>query len=136
MAQFKNTRELIEAWPGLDNAVRAALLSAISTRGRWKGFLLASPPSMRSNPTKALAWQAIIGQLAPVRASVWAQMMFTQEQRKEFEALELAVAGTLGLAIRAQEPDFRWSLFAHHSDTDKLRTAFHKFCQDPGRVKA
>lgn len=125
MAQFNNTRELIEAWPHLDPKVRAALLSVVSTRGKYKGYILSSAPSPSKDRDRYNAWQAVISELAPVRVSVWGLICQTDEQREFFNLVEESLQGQLGLALRVYEPALRWSLFAHRYDVNKLRESFH-----------
>lgn len=124
MAQFKNTRELLEAWPGLDDDVRAALLSAISTRGKNKGYLLANSPATDAG-AKYVAWQALVGELAPVRASVWGLMFLRANDKALYDRLVKVLELGLGFAVRAYEPGFRWSLFANRYNVEALRTHYH-----------
>lgn len=126
--KFKNTRELIEAWPGLDSDVRSALLSVISTRGKHKGSLLANAPGT-ADKSRYVAWQAIISELAPVRVSVYGLIFLSEEQNKLLNRLNAALEGNLGYAICAYEPPLRWSLFAHRYDVEILRTRYYQHVQ-------
>jgi hypothetical protein len=127
--EFVNTRELIENWPGLEPELRDALLSVISTRGKWKGYLLANSPSPSKEPARNAAWQAALGELAPVRTSVWALMIMDEETRAFYNRLEAALQGNLGFALRVYEPPFRWNLFAHRVDIDVARQGVFDYCQ-------
>ncbi len=124
--EFNNTRELIEAWPCLDDDVRAALLSAVSTRGKFKGYVLANSPAVGTG-SKYISWQAIIGELAPVRTSVFGLLLAPADLIALYDRLEEALSGKfgLGLALRAQEPALRWSLFAHRYELEALRKTFY-----------
>lgn len=128
MTTFNNTRELLEAWPDLDDDIRATLLSAISSRGKFKGYVLATAPPMNAGD-KYIAWQALMGELAPVRMSIGGMMFMSKSQREVYDRLEKAMEGNLGTALRAQEPALRWSLFAYHYNVVDLRAQYYNFVQ-------
>ena len=112
---IENTKQLIESFPGIDSADKKLLLSAISTRGSHKGFILSNAPSPSKNESRWLAWQVLITNLAPMRASVWS-LMFSG-QKDEYKRLDDIVEKTgLAHALNAIEPPFRWNLWAHHND--------------------
>jgi hypothetical protein len=130
MTTFENTRELLQAWPGLDDDVRAALLSAVSTRGKWQGFVLANAPASGKRPVAYAAWQALMMELAPSRVSIGGLMFLSDEQKAMFDRMTFALADDhLSLALKAQEPPFRWSMFAHRYDTDKIRAVAFQHCK-------
>jgi len=136
------TRELIARWPTtmqrdgapcvLSDKVREALLDATSTRGKWKGYLLASAPSEYKRPRGYLAWQAIVANLAPSRVSTFA-VIFRGDAFLELDSYLLKSG--LAAALRAVEPDFRWSLYAYHHDTDAERTALAQWLDTHGGAK-
>ena len=136
------TRELIARWPTtmqrdgapcvLSDDVREALLEATSTRGKWKGHLLARAPSEQTRPQGYMAWQALLANLAPSRVSLLAVIL----GGKAFLELDnYLVKSGLAAAIRATEPDFRWSLYAHHHDTDAERAALAQWLDTHGETK-
>lgn len=127
MEKFNNTRELLQAWPGLDDDVRAGLLSAISSRGKWQDFVLANAPAEGKRPVAYAAWQALMSELAPVRVSVGG-IMFMRE-RELFDRMAAALDGNLGVCLRAQEPAFRWNLFAHTYNVDAIQEQAFSFCR-------
>ena len=137
MTATLTTRELIARWPTtmqrdgapcvLSDTMRATLLDAIATRGKWKGYLLASAPSEQKRSQGYIAWQAIVANLAPSRTSMFA-VMFRGESFLELDSY-LTKSG-LAAAIRAVEPDFRWSLYAYHHDTDAERAALTQWLDE------
>jgi len=136
------TRELIAQWPTtmqrnnapcvLSDRMREALLEATSTRGKWKGYLLASAPSEHKRPRGYLAWQALVANLAPSRVSVFAAI-FRGEAFLELD--NYLVKSGLAAALRAVEPDFRWSLYAYHHDTDAERAALTQWLDTHGETE-
>ena len=136
------TRELIARWPTtmqrdgapcvLSDDVREALLEATSTRGKWKGHLLARAPSEQTRPQGYLAWQAIVANLAPSRVSMFA-VIFGSKAFLELDSY--LVKSGLAAALRAVEPDFRWSLYAYHHDTSAERTALARWLDTHGEAK-
>jgi hypothetical protein len=104
------TRQLLQAWPGLTDEDRALLLSAVATRGKWKGFLLSRAPS--GNTPRSQAWNALVSNLAPARVSIANVILGNSET---FTRLDKALTSTgLDQALRIVEPSFRWNLVAHH----------------------
>lgn len=127
---FNNTAELIQAWPGLDDADRDALLAVVSTRGKWKGYVLANSPASTSAPKRFAAWQAVMMHLAAARVSAWSLMFLEGEAKELYDRLDKLLNDThLGVAIAVQEPAFRWSLLAHRYDVDLLRARYFQHCQ-------
>jgi len=136
------TRELIARWPAtmqrdgapciLSDEMRESLLDATSTRGKWKGYLLARAPSEQTRPRGYLAWQAMVANLAPSRVSMFAAI-FRGETFLELDNY-LTKSG-LAAALRAVEPDFRWSLYAHHHDTGAERAALAQWLDTHGEAK-
>lgn len=122
-----NTRELIENWPFLQAEHRANLLLAVSTRGRWKGFMLASAPA-QSTGDKWAAWQALVLEVAPVRASMWGMMTSSHRDRVQ-ELSRVVERSGLGAALRAVEPPMRWSLWAMNHDRDAVLTEVGRVCK-------
>jgi hypothetical protein len=113
------TREVIENWPDdLPEGTREALLSACAKRGKYEGFVLSNPPK---DGSRRAAWEALMMTLAPVRVSIGAVLMMTQEEKALYDRCCEALKKDLGLFLQGIEPTFRWSLFAHHYDVDKLR---------------
>lgn len=128
MKTFNNTSELFAAWPGLDSDVRAALQGACATRGKWQGFVLANAPAASRGAHRA-AWHAMLLELAPARASVGALMFMPERDKALFDRITFVLAGDLGAALQAQEPAFRWSLFAHHNDVDLIKGQAWAICE-------
>lgn len=135
MKTFNNTRELLQAWPGLDNDVREALLGACSTRGKWAGFMLNNAPNVARRAHRA-AWQAMLAEVAPARMSIWGILTMPDTMRELFDRISFALAGDLGTALQAQEPAFRWSLFAHHNDVDLIQAQAWGICETAAREAA
>jgi hypothetical protein len=101
--------------------MKASLLGALSKRGKFKGYLLGSAPSLRARPDDYLAWQALVSNLAPARVSVFGTMM-VNHTRLDFAELDKAVTGSgLSLALQPIEPAFRWNLYASRHDVDRER---------------
>jgi len=128
MTEFHNTLELIRSWPGLEPELRDLLRSVVSTRGKWKGYILASAPPSR-DAKRCAAWQAIMGELAPARVGVYTLMMMDEDARAIYNRLERVLRGDLGFALRVYEPPFRWSLAAMHFDTEAARASIFNYCQ-------
>lgn len=129
-----NTYRTIESWPGISSEVRRVLSRALSTRGKYKGFLKANAPSPSKDPEGNLAWNLIQSFNAPSRVSIGALLLRGQDGLREeiLEALEsacLVLSGLevdgirlpLGAAIRIMEPDYRWNMYAHGKDLDNAR---------------
>ena len=120
-----DTRALIDLWPLSDDA-RVALLEAVSTRGKWAGYLLASAPSEQKRPRGYMAWQAMVSNLAPSRVSMVALIFANREGLFDTLSAELdkphpEIGLSIGEALRAVEPDFRWNMYAHRIDTERMR---------------
>lgn len=131
--RYKNTRELLEHWPGLREEDRAALLSVIATRGKYKGFVLSSPPSMTKDPLRYAAWQAVISELAPMRVSIGSLILNLNGVREHFDRLDALLRRGLGYAINVYEPPYRWNTYAHTvDDIEELRAAVHYYCANQG----
>lgn len=120
-----NTKQLIENWPAFDAETKAILLQAISTRGKHKGFILASAPSERKRPEAWLAWQVLISNLAPVRASVWG-LMFSNKVDLFKQLDNIVGARDFVFALNAIEPAARWNLWCMNHDVDFAKTAVAK----------
>lgn len=121
-----NTNQLIENWTGLSDEVKAQLQRAVSTRGKFKGYIKSSAPSPTKDPVGWSAWQALIGEVAPVRSNIWSQMFASGEQEASLKSLRAAVekqGGGFSFCLRAVEPPFRWSLFHNRYDLEKLMEA-------------
>jgi hypothetical protein len=127
MEKFSNSRYLISNWPGLDADVRAALLGAVSSRGKWQGYMLNNaPPASRS--AHRAAWYAMLAEVAPARFPVGAVLLMPEQARELFDRCSWALAGSLGTCLQAQEPAYRWSLFAHHNDCEAIQAAAAEHC--------
>lgn len=114
-----NTRELIETWPLFSDDHRAALLQAISSRGKNKGYLLASAPAQQKRD-KWAAWSALVSHLAPARVSLWGLIWAADKER--FTELEQATDNRLFRAcLNTVEPSLRWNLWAYHHDQEAAR---------------
>ena len=108
---IKNTKELIEAWPLFSEAQRADLLQAVSTRGKHKGYLLASAPA-HAKPVKWAAWSALVSELAPARVSAFGIVFQPDNFRKLFLDLEAAVNDVnFRSCLNCIEPPYRWNLW-------------------------
>jgi hypothetical protein len=118
---MKNTQELIERWPYFDEETKIMLLSAISTRGRYKGFLLSNPPSEKETPMRYMAWQALISNLAPSRVSVMGLML--SEHNYWFNIFDNQFDTSFIACINAVEPDFRWNINALNQHPKEERLA-------------
>lgn len=123
-----NTHELFVTAPGLDHVVRNWLLDVVSTRGKWKGYLLNNAPSQSKDPVRWATWQAIMGFLAPTRCSMFSLMLMGDKEQKVYnkvdEALKARVPGTnhaVFMFLQAAEPPFRWNMFAHNNNVDLLK---------------
>lgn len=116
-----NTKELIETYPGLSDEARRHLLKAVSTRGKSKGYLLASQPSCYKQPDKFVAWTCLVGNLAPARISVFSVAFAPENVANSYKALDKEVTECAGFtfALNAVEPAFRWNLWAHRYDQAK-----------------
>lgn len=113
-----NTRELIEIWPSFTDAERAALLQAVSTRGKNKGYLLASSPA-GSAGTKYVAWQVLVSNVAPARVSLWG--LISGNGSALFSELDSKVSTALfRTALNAVEPACRWNLWHLNHDRDQI----------------
>jgi len=115
-----NTQQLIEAWPYFSAEVRDELKGAIATKGKWKGFVLASKPSL---PSRAAAWSALMANLCPGRAGVYS-MMLGKSDRVRAMITEIDKNHLNGLtflqALNAVEPAFRWNMWALRNDREKV----------------
>jgi len=65
----------------LSDTARAALAAAYATKGAHRGQLLANCPNASKKPLAAAAWHAVMIVVNPYRASVFAVMLMTDEQR-------------------------------------------------------
>lgn len=65
--------------PTLSDKAANALRQCIATRGPHKGMLLAKCP--KSDTLAAAAWQGVMMSANPYKASILAQILFTDEQR-------------------------------------------------------
>lgn len=128
MSEFNNTAELIQAWPGLNDDDRALLGSVVSSRGKWKGYVLANAPAAGRDSKRCAAWQAIMAELAPARVGVYTLMIMDDDSKALFESLGRVMRGGLGFALRVYEPPYRWSLAAHHYDIDAARASVFNYC--------
>ena len=108
-----NTLELINRFPNIDDETRQLLISAISTRGKYKGYLLSSPPNIQKNPDGWLAWQAIISNIAPARVSLFSLMMLT-------------------VCFNVTEPSMRWNLYAMRHDVETEQGALDLYFTEKG----
>ena len=125
-----NTKQLFETWPGLEPEDREALLSIISTRGKWKGYVLANAPSERQHPKRYYVWQAVVSYLAPVRVSISGLMFASDEHRKFHDDLDRVLRESkLYIALNPVEPPFRWNLYAHQRDIDAERRGVAKYIE-------
>lgn len=111
-----NTQELFERWDGLSDEVREHLLSVISTRGRNKGYILASAPK----GVRGAAWQAVVSHLAASRVSFSSVFWMADEEKQVFHDVDDAIGPLFRHAINATEPQFRWNLWAHRYDGEKV----------------
>lgn len=118
------TRELIESYPFISDEERAGLLGAISTRGKWKGYLLARAPSASTRPNDLAAWEAMVGFLAPARISIFSMMFDPDpEAQAAHTRFDTALKGDLGKLLNITEPPMRWNLYAYHHDVEKMNAA-------------
>ena len=122
------TKQFIEKFPNISEETRAALLSAISTRGKWKDCILENAPSATKRPDGWIAWQALISNLAPARVSMWSLMLAKDETTARYNSIdkELTDSG-LATAINALEPPYRWNLYAHHHNVETERKALARW---------
>lgn len=116
-----NTQELISRFPKLSQETKQLLSLAISTRGKWKGYVKASAPSVTKAPEANLAWQCLVSNLAPSRVSIGAVIIGDGSRFAEIDK-EIVDSG-FAACLRAIEPDFRWNLYAMRHDTDAERKA-------------
>lgn len=123
-----NTHELLVNAPGIDTVARRWLLDVVTTRGKWKGYLLTNAPRQSKDPVRWATWQAIMSFLAPARCSMFPLMLMDDETQRAFHKVDAAmkteVSGTgwpLYIFIQAFEPPFRWNMFAANRDVDKIR---------------
>lgn len=116
------TIDTINAWKALSDDDKTLLLRAISTRGKYKGYLLANKPK---DKVAAAVWNAIMMTVAPARCSLFSWNGSDEADEAEKRAHELMTV-ELGMAIKASEPSFRWNLFAHRYDCEKLLSIFQK----------
>jgi hypothetical protein len=107
-----STFELINIIPDkyISDADREALLSVVSTRGRYKGYFLATEPA---EPERKIAWKAAMLQLAPQRVSIASMMMMSTEDQNELERLD-KVFTQFKTCFNATEPPMRWNLWSYH----------------------
>lgn len=97
--------------------VRSALMSIVSTRGKWAGYLLANAPSPRKDIVRYMTWQLVMMELAPSRTSFDASFnlrVFGTEADVELVLRIEDYINRVGLGqfIKATEPAFRWNLWA------------------------
>jgi hypothetical protein len=116
--EYLTTQTLLESWPSLADDVRAELLSAVATRGKWQGYL---PENAPKDPARAIAWQALVSWLAPNRASVVSLMIALDHHRRRYDQLDRVIEAVgLPLALNAVEPEMRWNLWAYHNNRDAV----------------
>lgn len=65
--------------PTLSDKAAQALKACVATRGPGKGMLLAKCP--KADTLAAAAWQGVMLSVNPYKASITAQILFTEEQR-------------------------------------------------------
>ena len=122
-----NTRELIEQWPLFDQGTRTALLQAVSTRGKYRGYLLSSAPP-QDKGEKWAAWSALVSNLAPARVSIFGAMF--APSRKRFSELERTTDSRLFRAcLNATEPAGRWNLWYFHNSRETAQRNLPKVLQ-------
>lgn len=113
-----NTHALIRFWPGLKDEDRESLLTAVSTRGKWAGYVRANRKS-GSDP----AWNALVQNLAPVRVSIYS-LLSDPDGQKVYDRLAQAIVATkLYQVLPSVEPEYRWSLYAHRVNVSLMRKA-------------
>jgi hypothetical protein len=111
-----STFELINIIPAeyISDADRAALLSIVSTRGKYKGYFLATEPA---EPERKIVWKAAMLQLAPTRVSIASMMMMSTEDQNELNRLD-KVFSQFKTCFNACEPPMRWNLWSYHYDRE------------------
>lgn len=112
-----NTREAIEQNPVLSDEDKKALLGAVCTRGRYKGYLLTNAPSPAKRPIDWLAWQVLVGHLAPVRISIAG--LFFNRSDAYIELDKRTEKAGLTFALNTCEPAYRWNLWANRYDRER-----------------
>tara|TARA_R110002126_G_scaffold273165_1_gene417631 strand:- start:354 stop:725 length:372 start_codon:yes stop_codon:yes gene_type:complete len=116
------TSELINGWHSFSDADKELLSLAVCTRGKNKGFLLANKPKGKPG----MVWDAVMLTVAPARSSLFGAMSGNEDDRKAFADTCDLMSANFGMAIKASEPAFRWNLFAHRYDCEKLLNIFKK----------
>lgn len=109
-----NTEQLIKHYPGIPDDVRELLLKAVSTRGKYKGYLLTNPPKVGAG-----AWYSLVWILAPSRVSYG--KLFGLEH--ELVTLD----PTFNAALNIVEPPFRWNVWNPEWDRELKRVK--KLCK-------
>ena len=104
-----NTHELITAIDAINEADTALFHSALATRGKNKGMLKAKAPKWGTPAW--VAWQALVMEVAPFRASVGGLMMLDGEQKDEWTRLSnLMDKVGMSVLLVLSEPQMRWNL--------------------------
>lgn len=123
-----NTFEALRPFFDEDPQLLFGLERAISTRGKWKGCLKASPPN-RDDAAGWAAWQVLVGLVAPARANMWSLMFMDEVTRGWVDRYEAALKRRVRgwgatLVINAYEPPYRWNLFAQRYDMERIRAMY------------
>lgn len=104
-----NTHELITAIEAFNEADTALFHSALATRGKNKGMLKAKAPKQGTDAW--LAWQVLVMEVAPMRASIGGIMLLDTEKSDEWHRLS-ALMDKVGMSVLLvlSEPQMRWNL--------------------------
>lgn len=133
--EINNTQDLFNAFPWKPSEIDDSKLlhSALSTRGKWKGNILASKPQ----GFRGVVWLALISHVSPVRIGIASVMMMNEAERTIYNRLDKLLESTgLGKCLSFSEPAMRWNLKALNTDRDTFNHTIARNCQilrDSGR---
>lgn len=112
---------LIDASVTLSPRAKAALHGAIATRGKRKGFVLNNKPSGKGREDHAVAWESLIGVLAPVRMSVWFLMTASADEKELWTQCNAWCERFASVINHCGQAPFQFNLWHHHHDLDETK---------------
>ena len=127
------TEELIRNCPDLTEDERELLLGAVSTRGKAKGSLLASAPSLTKHPARWAAWQALCPSAHRIASwSLMFEVRANSEAGKAWKACDAAMKRVgLQRLVNATEPPYRWFCLSSNTNADRENTIARMLIEQP-----
>lgn len=108
----------------------AAIHMAITTRGKRKGLILKSGPSWDKRPEARFAWEALMANIAPARASLWSLMFELPRASEEINAMHARVdkwaEGLIPLLSATLQSPMEFNLAALRQDPEAVVAAYDR----------